>query len=187
MPETKNNIPQSDWYNTLHQDLVSQIYTTDERPEFLNFVRQIESGGAVNPLTRSTRYPQGRKEAEAKTTTAKGVYQFTDASVDTAKNRMETLGFSKEFRDSIKNNPKEWTDDQADIMFLANLFSRSVKEGESTYSGIEGRGYLIDELLKKALLEGDRAAMEDLYYTLHHTAPDEATINRVNKISIPRR
>ena len=47
------------------------------------FIRHIESDD--NP------------KASAGTTSAKGVYQFTDASVDTGKNRMYNMGFEKEY------------------------------------------------------------------------------------------
>ena len=52
-------------------------------------------------------------------------------------------------------------------MFLANMFAQ--------------RGS--DKLLTK-IGEDDLEAMKEAYYKFHHTAPDEATINRVDKIII---
>lgn len=106
-------------------------------------------------------------KASAGTTSAKGVYQFTDGSVQTAKNRMFNMGFDKDYIRDIDNNPHNWNDEQADCMFLANMFAQ--------------RGS--DKLLTK-IGEDDLEAMKEAYYKFHHTAPDEATINRVDKIII---
>ncbi len=175
--------------NQLLSTMIDSVMRTEERPEFLNLVRQVESGGKYRDLLGTTDFPYGNPKAEAKTTTAKGVYQFTDKSVDTAKTRAKNIGFDSSFIDLIPNNPKQWTDDEADIMFLANMFASIVdpnnpkaKKGKM-YSGIEGRPGLVDSLLTLVLNENpDVDVMKDLYYTIHHTNPDEATINRVNKI-----
>ena len=63
-------------------------------------------------------------EAAAKTTSAKGVYQFTDDSVETAKNRMYNMGFFLEDIRDISTNPHNWTDEHADCIFLANMFAQ---------------------------------------------------------------
>ena len=119
-------------------------------------VRQVESDD--NPL------------AAAGTTSAKGVYQFTDPSVDTALNRMiyankQGRGYERDFVDEISQNPQEWTDEQADAMFLANMMAQTGS----------------DEYLKK-IGAGDEQARQDAYYKFHHTAPDEATIKRVMRM-----
>jgi hypothetical protein len=121
--------------------------------DFSRQVRQIESDN--NP------------KAAAKTTSAKGVYQFTDASVQTAKNRMYNMGFEKEAIRAIDNNPHNWNDEQADSMFLANIFAQ--------------RGS--DKLLRK-IGYGDIEARKQAYYKFHHTSPDTATKNRVNNIIV---
>lgn len=130
----------------------------DQRKDYLDnlygfsqSVRQIESDN--NPM------------AAAGTTSAKGVYQFTDDSVDTGRNRMRNMGFDEDYIGSIKANPQEWDDEQADAMFLANMFAQKGS----------------DALLSK-IGQGDAQARQDAYYKFHHTAPDEATINRVNKL-----
>ena len=117
------------------------------------FVRHIES--------------DNNHKASAGTTSAKGVYQFTDASVHTAKNRMNNMGFEIEDIREIDVNPHNWTDIQADCMFLANVFAQ--------------RGS--DKYLKK-IGDGDLEAMKQAYYKFHHTDPDEATIKRVDKIMV---
>jgi hypothetical protein len=106
-------------------------------------------------------------KASADTTTAKGVYQFTNDSVHTAKNRMFNMGFLKEDIREIDGNPHFWTDEQADCVFLANMFAQ--------------RGS--DKLLTK-IGEDSLDAMKEAYYKFHHTAPDKATIDRVERIMV---
>ena len=112
-------------------------------------------------------------KAAAGTTSAKGVYQFTDDSVDTGLTRLRNLGyserpdwnpFSEEFIEGISKNPHEWTDEQADAMFFANMFSQKGS----------------DPFLKEIAM-GNQKARRDAYYNFHHTDPDEATIERTEK------
>ena len=77
------------------------------------------------------------------------------------------MGFDKEDIRQISNNPHEWIDEEADCMFLANMFAQ--------------RGS--DKLLKK-VGKLDLNAMKEAYYKFHHTDPDKATIKRVNKIMV---
>ena len=136
-------------------DVLKQIQFTETRPMFFDLIRRIES--------------DNEKMATTGTTTAKGVYQFTDASVKTAKKRAINLGFDKGFINLIPNNPQQWTDDEADMLTASNMFAQSkVKSG------------FVDELMVDAL-SGDRQAMQDAYYMLHHTNPDDATKERVDK------
>lgn len=120
---------------------------------FSQNVRNIESDN--NPL------------AAAGTTSAKGVYQFTDDSVTTGMNRMQNLGFGEDVISGISQNPAEWDDEQADSMFLANMFAQ---EGSDEYMHKVG--------------SGDVQGMQDAYYKFHHTDPDNATKKRVNNIII---
>jgi hypothetical protein len=124
-------------------DVLKQIQFTETRPMFFDLIRRIES--------------DNRKMANPGTTTAKGVYQFTDASVKTAKNRAINLGFDKGVINLIPNNPQQWTDDEADMLTAANMFAQN------------------------KVKPGDRQAMQDAYYMLHHTDPDDATKKRVDK------
>ena len=101
--------------------------------------------------------------------TAKGVYQFTDDSVDTGIQRMRNMQdkygvFNEDFIGSIKPNPQDWNDEQADAMFFANLFSAPDT----------------DSLLTEVAL-GSQTARQDLYKGTHHTSPDEATIAQMLK------
>ena len=129
----------------------------------LSFIENIHKWAMMVRHIESDNNPK----ASAGTTSAKGVYQFTDASVQTAKNRMFNMGFEKEYIREIDNNPHKWTDEHADSMFLANMFAQ--------------RGS--DALLKK-IGKGDVDAMKTAYYKFHHTDPDEATKKRVDNIII---
>jgi hypothetical protein len=119
--------------------------------DFSRQVRHIESDN--NP------------KAAAGTTSAKGVYQFTDDSVTTGKNRMANMGFGQDVISAISDNPMEWDDEQADSMFFANIFAQKGS----------------DDFLRR-VGGGDMQARKDAYYKFHHTDPDEATTRRVDEI-----
>ena len=175
----------------LLNSLIEQIQYTDERHPFLNLVRQIESGGGWGPKT--TVYPYGNPDAVSDSG-AKGVYQFKDKdskpnkkgeienAVKTARNRAKQLiasdktpypGLSSDILallPSAYSNPKDWTDDQADLMFIFNLFAQEKK----------GKPGFVDDLLAKAF-GGDREAMHSVY-GLHHTSlSDEGTQERLDR------
>lgn len=95
------------------------------------------------------------------TSSAKGVYQFTDDSVDTGMQRMRNLGYGDEFVSEIGSDPTKWSDEQADAMFLSNMMAQ---KGSDEY--LMGIG------------QGEQGKARDAYYKFHHTAPDEATTKR---------
>jgi len=111
-------------------------------------------------------------KARNKTSSAKGEYQYTNASVVTAVNRLanrvgeenlpQWAKDSREHKDATKLTPL-----QQKILFYADTFE---KPGS-------------DEYLTKILSSGDQQALEDLYFKLHHTNPDEATNKRFAKIA----
>ena len=119
--------------------------------EWSNQVRMIESDN--NPM------------ASPGTTTAKGVYQFTDDSVATALQRLRNMKYPEEMIAGIPINPQEWTDEQADNMFFGNIFSQSGS----------------DPILKEIAM-GNHMARRQGYYDFHHTDPDEATISRTEEL-----
>ena len=125
---------------------------TENMFDFSRQVRNIESDN--NP------------RAAAKTSSAKGVYQFTDDSVDTGRNRMANMGL-EENPDWEWGSPHDWTDEQADAMFLANMFAQT--GSDSLMTGI-GRG--------------DIQNRKDAYYKFHHTNPDDATRRRVDEMML---
>ena len=99
-----------------------------------------------------------------KKTTAKGVYQFVDASVPVGKQRMRNVGFPEELIGSIKENPQQWTDEQADNIFFGNVFAQTGS----------------DPVLREIAM-GNQMARRQAYYKFHHTDPDEATMLRTEK------
>ena len=103
--------------------------------------------------------------------TAAGLYQFIEAELVTAVNRLaNTIGEdnlpqwaieAREHKDARKLSEKE-----QQILFLANAFQ---KKGS-------------DNLLKKVLVEGDDDAMVEYYSKMHHTDVDKPTQKRIDKI-----
>jgi ADP-ribosylglycohydrolase len=74
-------------------------------------------------------------------------------------------GYGNEFIQGISQNPSEWSDEQADAMFLSNMMAQTGSDKEIRRIG-----------------RGDEQARQDAYYKFHHTAPDEATKRRVNTL-----
>ena len=103
--------------------------------------------------------------ARAKTTSASGLYQFTDDSINTGRQRMQNMGWEKEDYEGIGDDATQWTPEQADAMFLSNMFA----QGGS------------DEYLS-AIGGGDKNMQKEAYYKFHHTDPDIATTNRADEI-----
>jgi len=122
--------------------------------KFANFVIEIESSGNVMAMP--------------KTSSAKGLFQFTDASVHTAKQRMVNMGFDVEDVREVDLNPQKWSIEMAYCVFFANMFAQRGSDRLLKLIG-EGKGI---------------GPMKDAYYKFHHTAPDEATEARVNKIMV---
>lgn len=106
-------------------------------------------------------YGRNLKELSG-STSAKGLYQFTDASVQTGKQRLKNLNVSDSIISQISDNPLDWTKEQSDLMFFGNMFSQKGS----------------DKYLKSIGESADKDAMIDAYYKFHHTAPDEATEKR---------
>ena len=157
---TKPFNPNEGQYNDIDlQRLLVELGIPEEQMEsayknmqdWANQVRHVESDN--NPMV------------SPETTSAKGVYQFVDASVPVAKQRMLNMGYDEDFVKSIKDNPQEWTDEQANAMFFGNVFAQDDS----------------DPVLKQIAL-GDLQARQDAYYKFHHTAPDEATKRRVMRL-----
>ena len=141
---------------------------TENMFDFSRQVRNIESDNKIMAVPR--------KKDGTLASSAKGVYQFLDDSVDTGRNRMRTQGFAErpdwnpfteEFIGSISDNPQDWSDEQADAMFLSNMFAQT--GSDSLMAGI-GRGNMQNR--------------RDAYYRFHHTNPDDATRNRVEDMML---
>ena len=159
-------------YNPLIDALTESIVSDDNFNLFLEYIKMIESGyhdGSSGEVEGGYHMPSNNYDAFNPTTNAAGLYQFTPATVEAAKNRAESLGFTKELTETIQGDPREMPENLQSIMFIANLLNRKIGEDETTYFGKKGREGLVDDLAKKAFIDNDMDAMNDLYYTLHHT------------------
>ena len=117
-------------YSPLLDSLIENIFHPEigqNRHPFMDFVRMIESGEEVLMLPGETMgmtaYPEGNPEALAKNLygegqTAAGAYQFTEDTVDAAKNRAKQLGMTNEFLKTVSDDPTKWTSTQADLHAL---------------------------------------------------------------------
>tara|TARA_R100000781_G_C4057048_1_gene119732 strand:+ start:225 stop:749 length:525 start_codon:yes stop_codon:yes gene_type:complete len=136
----------------LPQDMENALKNMNE---FSNQVRMIESEN--DPM------------ATPGASTAKGVYQFTDASVPTGIQRMKNMAskydaFDDSFINTIPTNPQDWSDEQANAMFFSNLFSAPGTDSDL-----------------KEVSKGSMLSRHNLYKNVHHTNADEATIERMLK------
>ena len=102
--------------------------------------------------------------ARNKTSSATGVYQFTDDSINTGRQRMQNMGWEEEDYSGIGDDATQWTDDQADSMFLSNMFAQSGS----------------DEYLQR-VGGGEYGADKEAYYKFHHTDPDIDTTKRADE------
>ena len=146
------------------QDFIDNMY------KFSQDTRMMESSGDIT--------------AENSKSSAKGLYQFTDESVGTAKNRMSTGGWesnetnmdkggfdwgvddeNNNYISSIGEDPRLWSPEQSDSMFLANMFAQSGS----------------DEYLKRVGTD-EYGANKEAYYKFHHTDPDIATTEVADEI-----
>ena len=159
-------------YNPLIDALTESIVSEDSFNLFLEYVKMIESGywdGSPGKVEGGYHIPSMDYDAYNKDTKAAGLYHFTPEPVDVSRTRAENLVFTEELTSSIQGDPREMPEDLQSIMFIANLLNRKVEEDETTYFGKKGREGLVDDLAKKAFIDNDMDAMNDLYYTLHHT------------------
>ena len=120
---------------------------------FIPAVIEIESSG--NPTAKNPN------------STASGLFQFLEGSVEPALNRAEkylgTLPWGEALRthkDASKLTPVQQT-----ILFIGDMLE---KKGS-------------DNLMRK-VFDGDMEGMIEAYEILHHTAPDQATEDRARKI-----
>lgn len=127
---------------------------------FLKFVKLVES--------------DGDRLAQASTSTAMSLFQFTNGSVPTAVNRLRNymerhrLGEIPAWASMLRENPKllfHVPERRQAILAFVNI--------------AEQRGS--DELLR-SFLGGKRETAKALYYTHHHTDPDTATLRRAERI-----
>ena len=126
---------------------------------FMPTVLEMESSGNYQAVN----IPQEGKEA----TTAKGGFQFVEGSVEPALNRLERRIGKQDWGEELREHKdaSKLTEQQQQLLFMGDLLE---KKGSDKYM--------------KQVMAGDKQGSMDAYYKLHHTAPDEATINRAESI-----
>ena len=94
--------------------------------------------------------------------TAKGVYQFTDPAVETSmRSAKRNVGIDHEYIDTIKTDPRDWSQEQANIMLSSYLFPHI----------IEGSPGLADELIRASIgSEYFKPEWEQIYDIILHTS-----------------
>ena len=94
--------------------------------------------------------------------TAKGLYQFTDPAVESSKKSAKiNVGFDPDYINKISNDPRNWTQKQADIMLSAYLFPHIIK----------GSPGLADKLIKTSVRSKYfKPEWEDIYDMILHTS-----------------
>ena len=174
------------------------ISRTDNLKEFADRVALLESSGGINKIN---------KEGSS----ARGTYQFlTDvnqkdknnkrkqSAIETALNRVETIykksnekvpAFVDRIRKAIRKDIKakigytntseavlNLSKPEEDILFWSNITQAEKKKND------EGT----DNKLVK-IIQGDTAAAKSLYGMYHHTDPDTKTLEKMNKVFVPKK
>jgi len=115
--------------------------------------------------------------AENPQSSAKGLYQFLDISIDEAAKRTMKYIPDAFWLKIIERGTQPITKldkDQQTLLFLGDMLEKSaVVDGNK----IPGLG---DELMKR-VAEGSMKGMKAAYEFLHHTDPDDNTKKRMNK------
>ena len=169
-------------------DILVDDILAGNRPEALNLLGEVETKNQ-NIRSNVANFPRGTFGEQGPTevpwnpleplTTDSGYYQFTEATAETAKKRALNIGFDPAFVKTLSNDPMKWTQEEQSIMALANLFPRKISSTQKTYSGEQGRGGLVDELLKELFIDFDNSNPDDIkafkviYYSLWQTDPSK--------------
>jgi len=126
---------------------------TKNLKEFARLVGQIENDGKLTGKNPKS--------------TASGLYQFIEGSVEPAVNRLKRhIGMQPWMEKALaQKDAGSLTREQQTLLFLADLLE---KKGS-------------DPIMKK-VLAGDYDAFLQAYLKLHHTAPDAATLKRAKEI-----
>ena len=109
----------------------------------------------------------GDYQAANKVSTAKGGFQFIEGSVVPALNRLERRIGKQDWGSELRKHKdaSKLSPEQQQLLFMADMLE---KKGSDQYM--------------TKVMEGDKQGSMDAYYKLHHTAPDEATKKRAEKI-----
>lgn len=128
---------------------------------------------------------EGNPQAMNESTSASGAFQFVKDSVMPALNRMQdATGSLPEWAEGLRMAYERGLTKEQHQKLMTSLSYEQQKELfladilEKTIDNKPGYG---DKLLKKFILNDSPEAVKELYYKGHHTAPDEATIARVEE------
>ena len=116
--------------------------------------------GAYQFLT--TEYGPEDREVKYNKDTGKEEVHIKYNPVHVAKNRARARGVDKTFVTNIEDNPTNWTEDQADVMFISNI---AEQPGSDIYMAEVGQGV------------NHRAT----YSRFHHTKPGDKTRERMDE------
>ena len=142
----------------LKADLPSYKDFKDNFMEFSEQVSGIESSYGTDRVS--------------KTSTAKGIFQQIDETAQRIPQKIENTMSDIDFFQGREQsyNPLDWSTEQQETAFLANLFTGSGS----------------DEILAK-VGSGDKDAMAQAYIKFHHTKPDEATYQKMEEVGLLNR
>ena len=134
-----------------------------------SLVTEIQRGNTP-PLYKFLGDLESRNNPEAVSkvgSTAKGIYQFTDPAVETSINSAKiNVGFDHEYIDAIKTDPRDWSQEQANIMLSSYLFPHIVhdEQGNKIYG-------LADELIRASIgSQYFKPEWEQIYDIILHTS-----------------
>ena len=139
----------------------AQCIESDCDYEVAKLMKNVDSSatGAYQFLT--TEYgPDDREVRYNKDTGKKEVY-IKYNPVHVARNRAKVHGVPKDFANNISNDPVNWSEDEADVMFIANI---AEQPGSDIYMAEVGSGV------------NHRAT----YSKFHHTNPNDKTRERMD-------
>jgi hypothetical protein len=122
--------------------------------EFAELVGIIESDGYL--------------KAKNSRTSARGMYQFVRGSVEPAVNRLKKYIGHRPWMDQalVHKDASRLSWIEQTLLFLGNMLE---KKGSDRYMSL-------------VLESGDKDAMLEAYLKLHHTNPDEATLERARRV-----
>ena len=108
-------------------------------------------------------------DLENKKSTAKGIFQMVDKTAAAIPQKMKNTQSDIDFFQGGEQtfNPLQWSKEQQETAFLANLFTA----GGS------------DKILAR-LGAGDKDAMVQAYTQFHHTKPDDATYRKMEEVGL---
>ena len=133
---------------------------------FMPSVLELESSAVSNPKNWSIKNQNYTGDDQAK-----GGFQFKPQSLETALNRLSRRQGSEPWMEEAYKHldASQLTPQQQQLVFIADMLE---KDGSDDYM--------------REVMKGDKQGSIDAYYKLHHMAgekgPDDATINRTEKI-----